>query len=104
MTEMHSAALPSRNVIRRRRRGLLRRAFGGYGRAVANGRETPVGQPELRAAAPHQGGPLGSSGAAPDAGPAREPESKVVGSPPAAGDKSEKGDKTGETTAKSANT
>ncbi|MFI5889515.1 murein transglycosylase [Actinoplanes sp. NPDC051513] len=70
---------------------------------MANGRETPVGQPELRAAAPHQGGPLGSSGAAPDAGPAREPESTAVGSS-VTGDKSEKGDKTGETTAKSANT
>jgi hypothetical protein len=34
--------------------------------SVANGRETPVGQPELRAAAPHRGGPLASSGAAPE--------------------------------------
>ena len=41
--------------------------------AVANGRKTPTEQPELRAAAPHRGGPLGSSGAAPDAAPATEP-------------------------------
>ena len=40
--------------------------------AVANGRKTPMGQPELRASAPHQGGPLGSSGAAPEAEPATE--------------------------------
>ncbi|GIF24296.1 hypothetical protein BJ973_007775 [Actinoplanes tereljensis] len=33
---------------------------------MANGRKKPVEQPELRAAAPHQGGPLGSSGAAPE--------------------------------------
>jgi hypothetical protein len=33
---------------------------------VANGREKPVEQPELRVAAPHHDGPLGSSGAAPE--------------------------------------
>ncbi|WP_030443222.1 lytic transglycosylase domain-containing protein [Actinoplanes subtropicus] len=37
---------------------------------MANGRKTPMGQPELRASAPHRGGPLGSSGAAPEAAPA----------------------------------
>ncbi|MFF5295683.1 lytic murein transglycosylase [Paractinoplanes globisporus] len=44
---------------------------------MANGRKTPVGQPELRAAAPHQGGPLGSSGAAPETAPAVDTSDKT---------------------------
>jgi membrane-bound lytic murein transglycosylase B len=39
---------------------------------VANGRKTSTGQPGLRASAPHQDGPLGSSGAAPEAAPAQK--------------------------------
>jgi transglycosylase-like protein with SLT domain len=66
MTERHPAGPTLQDVISPHLRGLLRRAVAGYGRAVANGREKPADKPELRAAAPHQGGPLGSSGAAPD--------------------------------------
>jgi membrane-bound lytic murein transglycosylase B len=56
--------------------------------AVAEGRSTPAERFGLRAAAPSQGGPLGSSGAAPDASadPVPNPEpTPAVGAPGPAG-------------------
>ena len=52
-----------------------------------------MSRPELRASAPHQGGPLGSSGAAPEAGQAAEPTQTDATPAAAAATKSDKSEK-----------
>jgi hypothetical protein len=52
---------------------------------VTKGQERPADRPELRAAAPHRGGPLGSSGAAPEAADVPSPQAPAIVRQPAMG-------------------